>query len=255
MSDQTPKPKQRRGFKVDGQEVAPRAKPRDLEQAFKLNRSEEELEAAAASGQVRYDPKRVEAFVAGYITLGDLEGITKPEQYEMAQVGHAHLVAGRLDKAETIFSGLMALDPFDPYFHLVLGSIAQQHGKLEDAEACYTRALKYNPFSASTLANRGEVRVQCGKLESGAEDLIKAVELDPGGKEQATLRARATLLVLKEQLAKLDSEELKLRAKEATDSKVKVAGRAPPRLLPRAGAPAKPNAARPGPGVGAPKKK
>ncbi len=255
MSDETPKPKQRRGFKIDGQEVVQRTKPRDLEQAFKLDRSEEELEAAASTGKVRYDPKRVEAFVAGYITLGDLEGITKPEQYEMAQVGHAHLVAGRLDKAETIFSGLMALDPFDPYFHLALGSIAQQQGKLEDAETSYTRALKYNPFSASTLANRGEVRVQLGKLEAGAEDLIKAAELDPAGKEQATVRARATLLVLKEQLAKLESEELKLRAKEATDSKVKVSGRAPPRSLPRAGAPAKPAAHRPAPGGGPPKKK
>lgn len=249
MSDQPSKPKARRAFKVDGDEKVARVKPRDLDTAFQLNRTDEELDTAALAGKPRYDDKRIEAFVAGYITLGDLEGITKPEQYQMAKVGHAHLLAGRFHEARTIYQGLMALDPFDPYFHLVLGSIAQQEGKLAEAEEAYTRALKFNRFSPSAFANRGEVRIQQGKLEGGAEDLIHAVELDPQGADPATQRARATLMVLKEQLSKVDSE-LKHRANEATDSKVRAATRGP-RAMPRAGGPGK----RPSPGGAPPKKK
>lgn len=162
----------------------------------------EDLEAAAKAGAeiVGWHPERVRAFLAGQITLGDLEGIDKQAQYRMAKVGHQYLSEGKLDLAKTVFEGLVALDPFDAYFHTALGSVAQQKGELEEAEARYSRALEINPFSAVALAHRGEVRVLLGKLKEAAEDIAKAIEEDPEGKEPATQRARATAIMLRKEL-------------------------------------------------------
>lgn len=159
-----------------------------------------------------YDPRAIQAFVSGQITLGDLEGVTKEEQYQVAQLGFTCLTSGKLDEAERIFAGLLALDPFDAYFNLALGSVAQQQGRLEEAELKYTRCLEINPYSASAHAHRGEIKIQTGRLGEGTEDLVRSVELDPEGKEPATLRARSTLSILKEKLGTLDADELERQA-------------------------------------------
>lgn len=147
-----------------------------------------------------WSPHRFEQFLRGQITLGDLEGITKEEQYEMANVGYSYLASGRIEPAKTVFEGLIALDPFDAYFHTALGAIAQQNGDLQEAEARYTRALEINPCSPTALAHRGEIRVLRGKLGDGSRDLVRALEEDPHGTHPATLRARATIQVLRDQL-------------------------------------------------------
>ncbi len=137
-----------------------------------------------------YDPRRVEAFIAGQITLGDLEGIPKDAQHEMAQTGFRFFTEGRLPQAKQVFTGLLALDPFDAYFLTALGAIAQQEGDLDAAEQHFTRALSINPFSPSALTGRGEVRLMQGSLVDAAADLAKAIAEDPEGKDPSTQRAR-----------------------------------------------------------------
>lgn len=154
--------------------------------------SPEELAAAKEAGAeiVAWAPQAIRAFVGGQATLGEIQGISKEEQYKMAEAGHRHLTAGNWKEANQIFTGLVALDPFDAYFHTALGSALQQQGELEKAESAYGRALEINPFSPVAYANRGEVRVQLGKLLEAAADLKKASELDPEGKEPSTQRAQ-----------------------------------------------------------------
>ncbi len=149
----------------------------------------------------------MEAYVLGQITLGDLEGISKAQQYDMAKVGYAALVAGKLDTAKTVFEGLLALDPFDVYFLSALGSVAQQKNDLDEAERRYSRALEINPFSPFALAHRGEVRLMKGELEGGVDDLLRALEEDPAGRDPGVQRARATLTILIQQI-----DDLGLRA-------------------------------------------
>ena len=223
MSDQSGGGKKvRRRIKVAGEsEDAPqRAKVRSIEEVLGLDRDPKD--APEAEG-VMYPPELMQKFLAGQITLGDLEGISKQEQYQIAQLGHGYLASAKLDKAKIVFEALLALDPFDAYFHTALGSIAQQAEDLEEAEARYTRALEINPFSPTAYANRGEIRVLGGRLDDGVADLIRAVEEDKEGREPGTMRARATLQVLKEQLGALGADELKKRASEATESKVQAA--------------------------------
>jgi Tfp pilus assembly protein PilF len=193
---------------------------------------------------VAWDQARVDQFVAGGVTLGELEGITKQEQYQIAEVGHSYLVSQNFEEAKTIFEGLLALDPFDAYFHTALGSIAQQEERFDEADARYSRAPEINPFSATAYANRGEVRVMNGKLAEGAEDLVRAVEEDADVVEPATTRALATIQVLKEQLGALDYEDLKQKAAARTTTTVATAGAAVRKRArknpakPRGGAPA-----------------
>jgi tetratricopeptide (TPR) repeat protein len=153
-----------------------------------------------AAKRVAWDPKRLTKFVAGVITLGELEGITKEKQYEMAKLGHRFIRQGKLDEAKHVFEGLLALDPRDAYFHLALGSIAQRENELDEAEERYTAALSINPYSPPALANRGEVRMMQGRMLDGAKDLLRALEEDPECRQEATKRARATIGVVLQQL-------------------------------------------------------
>ena len=158
----------------------------------------------AGAELVGWDPDRVRAFLAGKITLGDLEGIDKESQYRMAETAHQLLTEGKMQQAKEAFQGLLALDPYDAYFWTAYASIAQQEGELEEAEARYSRALEINPFSPVALAHRGEVRILLGRLQEAADDISRALEEDPDGREPATQRARATAALLRRELEKLD---------------------------------------------------
>lgn len=209
--------KARRRVEVDGVAVdAGGPAPRPAGIALGLDKELADYEGTPVDAEGRpvaaYDPRAIQAFVTGNITLGDLEGITKEEQYQVAQLGFTCLTTGKLDEAARIFEGLLALDPFDAYFNLALGSVAHQRGDLETAEVKYTRSLEINPYSASAYAHRGEIRIQTGRLGEGTEDLVKALDLDPRAEEPATHRARSTLSLLQEKLGSLDPAELEERA-------------------------------------------
>lgn len=150
--------------------------------------------------KVAWDPKRLTQFITGVITLGELEGISKEEQYEMAALGHRNLQAGKLDAARKVFEGLVALDPKDAYFHLVLGSVAQRQDRNADAIKSYSRAITLDASAPHAYANRGEVRMLEGDMVEGAKDLLRACELDPDARHESTRRARATISVVMQQL-------------------------------------------------------
>lgn len=139
------------------------------------------------------DPRRMKQFLEGQITLGELEGISKQAQNEIAKLGHRNLLQGKLKDARKVFAGLVALDPRDSYFRLAMGSVAQRQRQNEEAERHYSDALVLDPKSVHAYANRGEVRLLLGKTVEGAKDLFEAVKLDPQGKEEVTRRAQASL--------------------------------------------------------------
>ena len=162
----------------------------------------EDLQLAEKAGAkiVAYSPDRVRSFLLGGLTLGELEGITKDEQYEMAREGYGFIEQEDFDSARKVFEGLLALDPYDAYFHTSLGWIAQNQGELSEAEERYSRALEINPYSAVALANRGELRILSGNLVDGANDLTQAIREDPTGQEPATRRAIALAARVRQQL-------------------------------------------------------
>ncbi|MBI2373528.1 MAG: hypothetical protein HYV07_05960 [Deltaproteobacteria bacterium] len=179
----------------------PKPPPADVERANK-----------AGAKIVAYDPDQLRAFAEGRITLGELEGVSKGSQYQMAKVGYEFLNEGKLDQARSVFEGLAALDPYDAYFHSVLGAIAQRRNALVDAERHYSRALEINPFFAPTYANRGEVRLAFGNLDAAIKDLLEALRLDSELKDPATQRARALLNTIRSQAEAVQNDPLKAMA-------------------------------------------
>ncbi len=115
-------------------------------------------------------------FLFGKITWAQLEGMTMEQAYAIAEFGYTMYQQGRYKDARTLFEGLVIGNPYDPYFHAMLGAIS--------------------------YVNRGELLLQHGEFEYAMEDLKAAIELDPEGKNPASLRARAlaaaTAAVIKE---------------------------------------------------------
>ncbi|MEM7049992.1 MAG: tetratricopeptide repeat protein [Acidobacteriota bacterium] len=163
-------------------------------------RSQRHRQRRADDRPVGFDPRAGRQFILGQRTLGELEGISKGEQYDIARVGYAHLEDGQLGEAETVFEGLLALDPYDAYFLTALGVIAQRQERLERADRCFSRALEINPFSTTALANRGEVRLKQGRLVEAADDLVRALEEDRQGEQPSTVRARALVATMQSEI-------------------------------------------------------
>src|SRR5688572_467186 len=143
--------------------------------------TEAEIKKAAAEGRkiVGYSPTEIDAFLRGHKTLGELEGISKEEQYKMAEIGYRLLTEGKLKEGKDVFFGLCALDPFDAYFITCLGSAHQQEGDKKEAERLYSRALEINPWAVTARVHRGEIRAMSGQLGDAIDDLTRALQDDP----------------------------------------------------------------------------
>jgi tetratricopeptide (TPR) repeat protein len=164
--------------------------------------TDDEIKKAAAQGKkiVGYSPTELEVFLAGNRTLAEIEGITKDEQYRMAEVGYRFLTEGKLEKGKQVFFGLVALDPYDAYFLTCLASAHQQLKDTREAERLYSRALEINPFQTTARAHRGEIRAMDGRLKEAIDDLTQAIKDDPEGKDPAVKRAAVLLRAIQVQL-------------------------------------------------------
>jgi Flp pilus assembly protein TadD len=182
--------------------VAPKLKFVDVSKGQGRTLSQDEIKKAAARGKkiVGYAPSELQAFLAGNRTLGEIEGISKKEQYKMAEVGYRFLTEGKLPQAKQIFFGLVGLDPFDAYFITALASAHQQSGDAKEAERLYTRALEINPFATTARAHRGELRAMSGRLTEAVDDLARALIDDPSASDPAVKRAAVLLKAIQQKL-------------------------------------------------------
>jgi Flp pilus assembly protein TadD len=136
-------------------------------------------------------PDRVEKFIMGELTLGQLYGITIEEAYSIAEMGYTMMEQGRLKDAQTIFQGLVISNPYDGYFHAVLGAIYQKLGMVDGAIEEYTLALGLDPANVEAYVNRGELLISKADFVDAAADFKRAIDLDPNGENPAANRARA----------------------------------------------------------------
>ncbi len=150
--------------------------------------------------------ENLQKFVAGDITWAKLQGLSMQQVYSIADFGYNLFEQGKYEDARKIFQGLVMMNPFDGYFHCVLGSIYARENKDEEAILEYTFAVNSEPPMVEAFVNRAEVLLRNGQLEYAMADLKKATELDPDNENPATLRARAlaraTAAVLSEMLPK-----------------------------------------------------
>jgi tetratricopeptide (TPR) repeat protein len=156
-----------------------------------------------------FSPDRVEKFIMGELTLGQLYGITIEEAYSVAEIGYTMMEQGRLKDAQTVFQGLVISNPYDAYFHAVLGSIYQKVGMAEGAIEEYTLALGLDPANVEAWVNRGELLIAKGNFVQAASDFKRAIDLDPDGENPVANRARALASIVASALSKAIGDQKK----------------------------------------------
>lgn len=148
-------------------------------------------ETREASLVETFSPDRVEKFVMGELTLGQLYGISIEEAYSVAELGYTFMEQGRLNEAQTVFQGLVISNPYDAYFHTILGSIYQKKDFVDGALEEYSIAIGLDPANLEAYVNRGELLIRKGNFEQAAADFKNALTLDPDGNSASANRARA----------------------------------------------------------------
>src|SRR5436190_10479445 len=152
----------------------------------------------SAIPQVTIPQELAERLAYGEINLAELIGLKRDSLYKIAEVGYRLFMSEKYDQAKQIYQGLIAADPYDSVFHCHLAAIYHRLGDLDKAMHGYTQAIKYNFADIDALAGRGEVYYNRGKLLEAFHDLKAAIELDPEGKFESSVRARAIVVAIKE---------------------------------------------------------
>ena len=138
-----------------------------------------------------YTMERIDKFIMGEITWAELQGMTMEQAYGIAEYGYGLFQEGKFHDARQIFEGLALSNPYDAYFHNMLGAVYQSLDMQEEALEEYTLAIEMDEEHINSYVNRAEILLQNGHFDRALADLKKAVELDPDGKDPAGLRARA----------------------------------------------------------------
>ncbi|MCL2012553.1 MAG: hypothetical protein FWG75_07200 [Cystobacterineae bacterium] len=161
-------------------------------------------------------PERLDKYARGEIPLEELQqSITGNEVMYIAEIGYNLFQQGRYKDAKVIYDGLIALNTNVWYFHAALGAIqleAHEAGfsdegfSLDAALASLNRALELNPKDIASCVNRAEVYLYQSKIIEAVTDLKAAVEMDPEGKNEQSMRARR---LAQEMLKAIEREENK----------------------------------------------
>jgi len=172
----------------------------------------EEVAEAIESGELEL-PKMVEAepqdlmtlanlekFIMGDMTWAQFQGITMDQAYSIAEYGYKLYNEGRFHDSRKAFEGLVICNPYDAYFHNMLGAVYQQLDMREEANEEYTLSIELDEEHLNANVNRGELRLQDGAFELALEDLKKALQLDPDGEHDSTQRARALAMATSQAL-------------------------------------------------------
>ncbi|HQU86659.1 MAG TPA: tetratricopeptide repeat protein [Pyrinomonadaceae bacterium] len=130
----------------------------------------------------------------GHQTIREQLAISRDEFMEMGRVGAMYYQQGNLDKARTIFEGLVELDPDSADAHSALGALLTLKQEDEQAIEHLEAAVALNPRQIAPYVNLGEIFIRQQRLEEAVANLRKAIELDPNERDSGANRARAMVL-------------------------------------------------------------
>lgn len=137
----------------------------------------------------------------GKATLKDVRGYTDEELYAVAKTAYFFYYQGRINEARTLFQGLYAVNPVDPYFAKALGVVELAAGNAQGALAAYDVAIKLAPQDPGAYAGRAEVKQVLGQTAQAMEDWRKAASLGKEG-DPIHAKAQAVLSALSSRIAR-----------------------------------------------------
>jgi len=119
----------------------------------------------------------------GKTTLKEVRGYSDDELYAVARMAYFLYFQGKLEEARTLFQGLYAVNPVDPYFANALGVVELASGNEHGAMAAYDVAIKLAPDDPSGYVGRAEVHLVQGQKSQAVEILRRAASV--GGPDHA----------------------------------------------------------------------
>lgn len=119
---------------------------------------------------------RLQKWADGKATLKDVRGYTDDELYSIARTAYFLFYQGRVSQARTLFQGLYAVNPLDPYFAKALGVVEMAAGNAQGALAAYDVALKISPQDAGAYVGRAEVRLAMSQKPQAVDDLRRGAQ-------------------------------------------------------------------------------
>lgn len=137
----------------------------------------------------------VQKWAEGKATLKEVRGYTDEELYAVARTAYAFFHQGKVAEARTLFQGLFAVNPRDPYFARALAVVEYAAGNAEGAVAAYDVAIKLDAGDLAAYLGRAEVLLATGQRQKAAEDLKKALTCK--GDERQKTKAKALLDALR----------------------------------------------------------
>jgi type III secretion system low calcium response chaperone LcrH/SycD len=128
----------------------------------------------------------------GKATLKEVRGYSDEELYAVAKIAYFFYYQGRIDEARTLFQGLYAVNPGDPYFAKALGVIELAAKNPQGALQAYDVAIKLSPQDPAAYAGRAEVRQVLGQADKALDDWRRVLQIAPEGDP---LRGKAEALL------------------------------------------------------------
>src|SRR5690349_11613258 len=96
----------------------------------------------------------LQKWAEGKATLKDVRGYTDDELYAIARTAYVFFHQGKVQQARTLFQGLYAVNPVDPYFAKALGVIEFAAGNVQGSLAAWDVAIKLAPADPSAYVGR-----------------------------------------------------------------------------------------------------
>lgn len=112
----------------------------------------------------------------------------------IGEIGAMFYEQGNLEKAQTIFEGLLEINPESDAAHSALGALLTKKRDDENALFHLDKAVTLNNRQIAPFVNRAEVYLRQSRFEAAVADLKRAIELDPHEKDAGANRARAMVL-------------------------------------------------------------
>ena len=91
-------------------------------------------------------------------------------------MGYFFYYQGKYEEARTIFQGLYAVNPLDPYFAKALGVVEMASKNPAGALAAYDVCLKLSPQDSAAYVGRAEVKIAQGQRSGAVDDLRRAAQ-------------------------------------------------------------------------------
>jgi type III secretion system low calcium response chaperone LcrH/SycD len=133
-----------------------------------------------AASEAQAMAQRLQKWADGKATLKDVRGYSDEELYSIARMGYFFYYQGKYEEARTIFQGLYAVNPLDPYFAKALGVVEMASGNPAGALAAYDVCLKLSPQDSVAYVGRAEVKIAQGQRSGAVDDLRRAAQcVDP----------------------------------------------------------------------------